>query len=66
MSQLFTGRAFKITSPKLFEEVVLPKYFGKTPYSRFTTELRVHGFKLLTSGTDAGCYYHEVRAMLPS
>ena len=54
------GRAFKVFAPKTFEREVLTQYFPGSHFSRFTTQLRKHGFKLITRGIDAGCFYHEV------
>jgi hypothetical protein len=55
------GRAFKILFPNLLEKEALPKHFGHSRYSKFLMELKRSGFKPITSGTDRGCYYHEVR-----
>jgi hypothetical protein len=55
------GRAFKILFPSLLEKEALQKYFGHSRYSKFLTELKRSGFKPIASGTDRGCYYHEVR-----
>lgn len=59
------GRAFKIILPTTFEREVLPIYFGHKRYSTFLRHLDNHGFKLLSSGSNRGSYYHEVRLSEP-
>jgi hypothetical protein len=54
------GRAFCIVHGDRLE-YRLPLYFGHNRLSKFRKQLIDHGFKLITEGRDAGCYYSEVR-----
>jgi HSF-type DNA-binding len=60
------GRAFIITTPKLLESTVLPKYFGHGRYSSFLRQLSNHGFRQISVGIDRNCHYHDVSTSLHS
>jgi len=53
------GRAFKVRNVQKFEKDILPRYFKTTHMSSFRKQLSLWGFKRITKGTDAGCYYHQ-------
>jgi len=53
------GRAFKVRNVQKFEKEILPRYFKTTHMSSFRKQLSLWGFKRITKGTDAGCYYHQ-------
>jgi HSF-type DNA-binding len=56
------GRAFRIVAPrKLEQEEVLFRYFGHNRYSTFLSQLKNFGLKVIVTGKDRNCYYHEVR-----
>lgn len=54
------GRAFIVKKPKLFTTDVLPRFFKQTKFLSFTRQLNLWGFKRISRGLDAGCYYHEL------
>lgn len=54
------GRAFQIRDSTHFVTRVLPKYFAKSKTSFFRSQLSLYGFKRITKGRDANCYYHEL------
>jgi hypothetical protein len=58
------GRAFHfcedLGDDKVESSVLLNRYFGRSKHNAFKRDLINHGFKQLTTGPDAGCYYHEV------
>lgn len=55
------GRCFHIHDPKRAEKEVLRRFFKQTKYSSFRRQLNLWGFKrLVQSGSDNGCYYHEM------
>ena len=53
------GRAFRIVQVDRLEQL-LGAYFGHNRWSKFRKLLLDHGFKLITEGRDADCYYSEV------
>ena len=60
ISWLPHGRSFKIHGPKLFREDICPRYFKATQYKSVTRQFNLWGFKRITSGRDAGAYYHQM------
>lgn len=55
------GRAFKVHKMDEFLKVVLPRYFSdQSKWSSFSRQLNLYGFLRVTSGRDAGAYYHEL------
>ena len=53
------GRCFIIHQPRLFDQIVMPKYFGQSKFSSFQRQLNLYGFNRITQGLDRGGYYHE-------
>jgi len=53
------GRAFIATHPKLFEKILMGRYFRSKTYSSFQRQLLVYGFKRITRGPDKNSYYHD-------
>eukprot|EP00984_Skeletonema_dohrnii_P023631 scaffold12732_cov74-Skeletonema_dohrnii-CCMP3373.AAC.2 len=54
------GRAWKVLDRKLLVEEAIPRYFKQNKYPSFARQLSGWGFKrLLKTGPDMGCYYHE-------
>eukprot|EP00529_Nitzschia_sp_RCC80_P014566 CAMPEP_0113523092 /NCGR_PEP_ID=MMETSP0014_2-20120614/45529_1 /TAXON_ID=2857 /ORGANISM="Nitzschia sp." /LENGTH=724 /DNA_ID=CAMNT_0000421175 /DNA_START=299 /DNA_END=2473 /DNA_ORIENTATION=- /assembly_acc=CAM_ASM_000159 len=60
VSWLPHGRAFIVRDPRLFTQVVMPKYFRQTKLTSFQRQLNLYGFRRLTQGADSGAYYHEL------
>mmetsp|Transcript_24514 Transcript_24514/g.56009 ORF Transcript_24514/g.56009 Transcript_24514/m.56009 type:complete len:364 (-) Transcript_24514:330-1421(-) len=58
-SWLSHGRAFRIYNSEKFVQHVLQTYFKMSKMSSFYRQLTDYGFKRITRGEDAGCYYHE-------
>jgi HSF-type DNA-binding len=54
------GRAFSVHDPDRFTSEVTPKYFKQSRLSSFQRQLNLYGFTRITSGPDAGGYYHEL------
>eukprot|EP00984_Skeletonema_dohrnii_P031934 scaffold25149_cov78-Skeletonema_dohrnii-CCMP3373.AAC.2 len=54
------GRAWKVLNKTLLVDEVIPKFFGQSSFASFARQLSGWGFKrLLNTGPDVGCYYHE-------
>jgi HSF-type DNA-binding len=53
------GRAIRIIDSERLEYKLHP-YFGYNRMTKFRKSLSNHGFKSITQGRDAGCYYSEV------
>eukprot|EP00537_Pseudo-nitzschia_pungens_P002023 CAMPEP_0172355954 /NCGR_PEP_ID=MMETSP1060-20121228/317_1 /TAXON_ID=37318 /ORGANISM="Pseudo-nitzschia pungens, Strain cf. cingulata" /LENGTH=410 /DNA_ID=CAMNT_0013075825 /DNA_START=127 /DNA_END=1360 /DNA_ORIENTATION=+ len=62
ISWLPSGKAFKIHKPKMFAEVVMPKYFNQTKYRSFQRQLYIYGFDRIKDkvSDDYGAYHHEL------
>ena len=45
VSWLPHGRAFQVTDPEQFMELVVPKFFKATKYRSFTRQLNLWGFR---------------------
>lgn len=54
------GRAFAIHDSERFIKEIMPKYFKQSRISSFQRQLNLYGFTRITSGPDAGGYYHEL------
>lgn len=54
------GRAFCIHKVERFCREVMPRYFKQSRLSSFQRQLNLYGFTRITSGPDAGGYYHEL------
>ena len=53
------GRSFKVQRVDHFEQVILPRYLKLTQLRSFYRQLNLYGYTRITSGVDAGGYYHE-------
>jgi hypothetical protein len=53
-------RAFGIHDPDRFADEIMPRYFKHSKMSSFIRQLSIYGFIRITSGPDAGGYYHEL------
>jgi len=55
------GCSWRMLQPRLFSEVVSPKYFShQSKYSSFMRQVNGWGFKRITRGPDRNSYYHEL------
>lgn len=54
------GRAFGVHDPDRFVEDIMPKYFKMGKWNSFARQLNLYGFVRITTGPDAGGYYHEL------
>lgn len=54
------GRAFGVHDPDRFVQEIMPKYFKMGKWNSFARQLNLYGFVRITSGPDAGGYYHEL------
>lgn len=52
------GRAFMVHDLKAFVDEIVPIYFKQSKYKSFQRQLYFYGFTRITSGPDAGAYYH--------
>jgi len=53
------GRSWRVLNPKLFTDVVMPKYFSRqSKYSSFTRQVSGWNFRRITRGPDRFTYYH--------
>jgi len=60
MSFLPHGRAFKIHNKKIFEEVVMPKYFPNNNWKSFRRQINLYDFiRISDDRLDDGAYYHK-------
>ena len=54
------GRSFSVHDMDKFVSQVMPKYFKQTKWNSFARQLNMYGFIRITSGPNAGGYYHEL------
>ena len=54
------GKALKVSNPKDFERVVMPKFFTQTKMKSFQRQLISHGFHRIPGGQHKGCYIHKL------
>lgn len=54
------GRAFGVHDIDRFVKEIMPKYFKQSKWNSFLRQLNLYGFVRITSGPDAGGYYHEL------
>lgn len=55
------GRAFVVRDVERFESEILPVYFkGQRKWGSFYRQLHLYGFLRVSSGPDAGAYYHPL------
>mmetsp|Transcript_24808 Transcript_24808/g.36374 ORF Transcript_24808/g.36374 Transcript_24808/m.36374 type:complete len:273 (-) Transcript_24808:74-892(-) len=55
------GRSFVVKKPEEFVRTALSKHFKtQTKFSSFRRQMNLYGFKRLSTGPDAGGYYHEL------
>jgi HSF-type DNA-binding len=54
------GRAFAVHDIDRFVADVMPKYFKQSKWNSFARQLNLYGFVRITSGPDAGGWYHEL------
>jgi hypothetical protein len=54
------GRAFGVHDIDRFVSEIMPKYFKQSKWNSFARQLNLYGFVRISSGPDAGGYYHEL------
>ncbi|GAX28366.1 hypothetical protein FisN_4Hh028 [Fistulifera solaris] len=54
------GRAFGVHDMDRFVTEIMPTYFKQSKWNSFARQLNLYGFLRITSGPDAGGYYHEL------
>ncbi len=54
------GRSWAVLDEKKFMESVATTHFNITHYKSFTRQVTAWGFRRVTTGPDAGSYYHEL------
>jgi len=54
------GRAFHIHQPKLFADLIMPKYFRMGRFSSFQRQLNLYDFQRIMNGPHKGGYFHEM------
>lgn len=52
------GKTFQIFDNQEFVRAVLPRHFRTARMASFTRNLNIYGFRKLSKGRYAGCYYH--------
>jgi hypothetical protein len=60
ISWLAGGQAFRVHDPKVFAQVIMPKYFKQTLYKSFQRQLNIYGFQPVTNGCNKGAYKHDL------
>ena len=55
------GRSWKVLKPNLFESLVMPLFFEYSNYHSFNRLVNAWSFRRISSGSDRGSYYHEVK-----
>jgi len=55
------GRSWRVLKPKVFSEVVSPKYFShQSKYASFMRQVNGWGFKRITTGPERNSYFHKL------
>lgn len=54
------GRAFVVHDTTKFMNEIMPKFFKQTKWNSFARQMNLYGFLRISSGPDAGGYYHEL------
>ena len=54
------GRSWRITKPREFEHLVLPRYFEHSKFSSFVRQTNGWGFRRISVGSDRNSYYNEL------
>jgi len=54
------GRAFGVHDMDRFVNEIMPRFFKQTKFNSFARQLNLYGFLRISSGPDAGGYYHEL------
>jgi hypothetical protein len=54
------GRAFGVHDAERFVSKIMPRFFKQSRLSSFQRQLNLYGFVRISSGPDAGGYYHEL------
>lgn len=54
------GRAFSVHDIDKFVVDIMPRFFKQSKWNSFARQLNLYGFIRITSGPDAGGYYHEL------
>ena len=52
------GRCFVVHKPKLFVDVVMPRFFRQTKFASFQRQINIYGFHRITQGRDKNGYHH--------
>ncbi|GFH45179.1 hypothetical protein CTEN210_01653 [Chaetoceros tenuissimus] len=53
------GRSFKVHSMRVFEEIIMKRFFRQSKISSFRRQLNLYGFQRVHYGRDIGSYYHR-------
>ena len=59
VSWLPHGRSFQIHNVRVFEQVIMKRFFRQSKISSFRRQLNLYGFQRVHYGRDIGSYYHR-------
>lgn len=59
VSWLDSGKAFRVHKLEEFVNNIVPIYFKQSKYKSFQRQLNFYGFTRVTTGPNAGAYYHS-------
>ena len=59
ISWLPHGRSFKLHNVRVFEQVIMKRFFRQSKFSSFRRQLNLYGFQRVHHGRDIGSYYHR-------